>query len=49
VGQDTGVPPQTPLVQTSLIVQGSLSFQFALLGLFGLEQVPVAGSQTPTS
>ena len=47
VGQDIGVPPQTPSVQTSLIVQGSPSLQDVLLVLFGLEQAPVAGLQTP--
>ena len=46
---ETGVPAQTPLVQTSLFVHGSLSSHLVPLAFAGLEQIPVAGLQVPRS
>jgi hypothetical protein len=43
------VPPHTPLVHLSPVVQALLSPQGVLSGLFGLEQVPSAVLQVPAS
>ena len=43
------VPTQAPAWQVSVWVQASPSVQAAPSALFGLEQAPVAGSQTPAS
>src|SRR5438477_590581 len=48
--QTTGfVPTQAPAWQESLWVQASPSVQAVPFGLSGLEQAPLAGSQTPAS
>src|SRR2546428_429226 len=48
--QTTGfAPTQAPAWQVSVCVQPSPSLQVEPSALFGLEQVPVAGSQVPTS
>jgi len=48
--QRTGFAPmQLPAWQVSLCVQESPSAQALPSALFGLEQVPFAGSQTPAS
>src|SRR5438552_2605552 len=48
--QTTGfVPTQVPPWQVSLWVQASPSVQAMPFGLAGVEQVPLAGSQTPAS
>ena len=44
---ETGVPAQTPLVQTSPVVHGLPSLQTEPLVFIGLEQTPVAGAQVP--
>jgi hypothetical protein len=43
------VPPHTPLVHLSPLVQALLSPQAVLSGLFGFEQTPVAASHVPAS
>jgi len=45
--QVTVVPPHTPLVHLSPLVQALPSPHGVLSGLLGLEQVPVVGSQLP--
>ena len=48
--QTTGfVPTQAPAWQESLWVQALPSLQVEPSALFGLEQVPLAGSQVPAS
>ena len=47
--QVTAEPPQTPPVQTSLLVQICPSLQALPLALLGLLQTPVLGLQVPTS
>src|SRR5688572_28637342 len=47
--QSISVPRQVPPVQTVFSVQALPSSHAAPSGLAGLEQVPVAGSHTPTS
>jgi hypothetical protein len=45
--QTRAVPPQTPAVHASLLVQALLSLHAVPFGAFGLEQAPLAGSQVP--
>src|SRR5436190_548353 len=48
--QTTGfVPTQAPALQESLWVQASPSVQAVPFALSGLEQMPLAGSQTPAT
>src|SRR5262245_9892048 len=48
--QTTGLAPaQAPASQVSVWVQASPSVQAVPFGLSGLEQMPLAGSQTPAS
>src|SRR5262245_35809472 len=48
--QTTGfAPTQAPASQVSVWVQASPSVQAVPFGLSGLEQMPLAGSQTPAS
>jgi hypothetical protein len=46
-GQVTGVPPQTPAVQTSPVVQFLPSLQPVPSAAAGFEQLPLPGSQVP--
>jgi hypothetical protein len=47
--QVTGLPPQTPAWQLSLVVQALPSLQLVPLAAFGFEHIPVAGLHVPAT